>query len=162
MATGKKRATRTDEPCQETSLPTGMSHKEFLAIRNCLYVWLTASVGHLNCVINADSDEDAVTKMNTLLSAGSHSVSVNQTDLVYFVKSIRGSCTDDPDGQQSAFTLVSQVLQNTPSLSNNAPAPCLQSKKAPFKKRDKVNNPWGTGSTHPELAELDQVLISNQ
>jgi hypothetical protein len=87
---------------------------------------------------------------------------VNQTDLTYFIKSIRGYCTDDPEGQQSAFTLVAGVLQNTPSLANSEPAPCLQSKKAPFKKRDGITNPWSSGSTHPELGELDQVLIPNQ
>lgn len=159
----QKKAPSTDDgSCAETPLPQGMTHQAFLAIRNNLYVWLIASVAHLNCVINADSDQDAVTKMNNLLSAAPHSVTVNQTDLTYFVKSIRGYCTQDPLGQQSAFTLVAGVLQNTPSLSNSAPAPCLQSKKAPFKKRDEITNPWSSGSTHPELGELDQVLIPNQ
>jgi hypothetical protein len=150
MTTGTKKSPRiSKDPCAEASLDP-LSQQDILAVRNNLYVWLTASVAHLVCVQKATSDQDAVNKVTTLASKDPHCVAPNATDLMYFVQAIRGSGLDEDDAlaQRAAFRLVAETLRDTPSLSSARP-------------RDGVTNPWGSGSTHPELAELDGVFVPN-
>lgn len=152
MKNAKKKTTHIKaDPCAESPLPAGMTHQDFLDIRNDLYVWLTASVAHLACVQSASSDQDAANKITNLITSGAHDVTIDAGDLLYFVQAIRGSALppETKRATRAAFKLVARTLKNTPSLT---------SVKA---RTNGATNPWSSGSTHPEPGELDEVFIPN-
>jgi hypothetical protein len=154
METNKKKQPRNEtDPCAESPLPGDLPHQDFLAIRNNLYVWLTASIAHLDCVLQSETDQDAVDKITQLTSNEAHCVIPVAGDLLYFVQAIRGSLLSGKAriAQQAAFRMVAQTLQGTPSLTTPQP-----------RDGNGGDNPWSQGSTHPELGELDAVFIANE